>query len=229
MAESGGPHNPMPTPFNTQKVETYRDCEQVSRVYAPGHRLFGEGEIPEGVFLLGTGRVKLFSTATQGKVFITKIARPGELLGLNAAVLGKPYLVSAEVVEPSRINFIARTAFLEFLDRSPRAARDAIRQLSAYYYDAQRDLRALGLSQSAREKLAKLLLEWVERAGAPTDGGDIWLRVYLTQEEIAQMIGASRETVTRMFSDLTRRKIIEGRGEALRVRDLAALRRIAKS
>jgi CRP/FNR family transcriptional regulator len=217
----------MPTQFNTRKIETYRDCEQVSRVYAPGQQLFGEGEVPEGVFLLGTGRVKLFSTATLGKVFITKIARPGELLGLNAAVLGKPYLVSAVVVEPSRINFITRTVFLEFLDRSPRAASDAIDQLSANYYEAQRDLRALGLSQSAREKLAKLLLEWVEHAGDATDVGDIWLRVYLTHEEIAQMIGASRETVTRMFSDLKRRKVIEGRGEALRVRDLAALRRIA--
>jgi CRP/FNR family transcriptional regulator len=218
----------MPTRFNTRDIETYRDCEQVSHVYPPGHQLFSEGEIPEGVFLLGTGRVKLFSTATEGKVFITKIARPGELLGLNAAVLGKPYLVSAEVVEPSRINFIARAAFLQFLDRSPQAARDAIHQLSTNYYDAQRDLRALGLSQSAREKLARLLLDWVERAGDPADAGDIWLRVYLTHEEIAQMIGASRETVTRMFSDLTRRKVIEGRGEALRVCDLAGLRRIAR-
>lgn len=216
----------MPTPFDTRNIETYRECEQVSRVHAPGDRLFSEGEVPQGVFLLGTGRVKLFSTAMQGKVFITKIARPGELLGLNAAVLGKPYLVSAEVVEPSRINFIARAVFLELLGRSDRAAADAIHQLSANYYEAQRDLRTLGLSQSAREKLARLLLEWAEHAGDATDG-DIWLRVYLTQEEIAQMIGASRETVTRMFGDLTRRKVIEGRGEALRIRDLAALRRIA--
>jgi CRP/FNR family transcriptional regulator len=218
----------MPAPFNTRRIETYRECEQSSRVYPPGHQLFSEGEVPEGIYLLGTGRVKLFSTATQGKVFITKIARPGELLGLNAVVLRKPYLVSAEVVEPSRINFIARDVFLQFLDRSPRAATDAIHQLSANYYDAQRDLRALGLSQSAREKLAKLLLEWVEHAGDAPDAGDIWLRVYLTHEEIAQMIGSSRETVTRMFGDLTRRKVIAGRGEALRVRDLAALRRIAR-
>jgi CRP/FNR family cyclic AMP-dependent transcriptional regulator len=218
----------MPVPFNTRKIETYRDCEQGTRVYPPEHQLFAEGDMPQGIFLLGTGRVKLYSTAAQGKVFITKIARPGELLGLNAVVLGKPYLVSAEVVEPSRINFITRAVFLQFLARSPRAASDAIHQLSENYYDAQRDLRALALSQSAREKLAKLLVEWVEHAGDPTDGGDIWLRVYLTHEEIAQMIGASRETVTRMFSDLTRRKVIEGRGEALRVRDLAALRRIAR-
>ncbi len=218
----------MPAPFNTRKIDMYRDCEQVSRVYPPGHQLFAEGDTPEGVFLLGTGRVKLYSTATQGKIFITKIARPGELLGLNAAVLGKPYLVSAEVVEPSRIICIARAVFLKFLDRSPRAASDAIRQLSANYYDSQRELRALGLSMSAREKLAKLLLEWIDHAGNPTDAGDIWLRVYLTHAEIAQMIGASRETVTRVFSDLTRRKVIEGRGEALRVRDLAALRRIAR-
>ena len=219
----------MPAPFNTRKIDLYRDCEQESRVYPPGQQLFAEGSTPQGVFLLATGRVKLYSTAMRGKVFITKIARPGELLGLNAAVLGKPYLVSADVVEPSRINFIRVGTFLEFLDHWPPAAMDVIRQLSANYYDAQRELGALALSQSAREKLARLLLEWVERAGEASDTGDIWLRVYLTQEEIAQMIGASRETVTRTFTELTRLKVIEGRGEALRVRDLAALRRIARS
>jgi CRP/FNR family cyclic AMP-dependent transcriptional regulator len=212
----------------SRRIDAFRDCEQATHVYPPGHQLFSEGELPEGVFLLKTGRVKLFSTALQGKVFITKIVRPGELLGLNASVLGKPYLVSAEVVEPSRINFIARQAFRAFLDRSPQAAREAIRQLSANYYEAQHDLRALGLSKNARQKIAKLLLGWVERGGETTDDGQIWLRVYLTQEEIAQMIGASRETVTRMLGDLTRRKVIERRGEALRVGDLEALRRIAR-
>lgn len=78
----------MPTPFNTGKVETYRDCEQATRVYSPEHQLFAEGDMPQGLFFLSTGRVKLYSTAAQGKIFITKIARPGELLGLNAAVLG---------------------------------------------------------------------------------------------------------------------------------------------
>lgn len=218
----------MPAPPLARRIEVYRECEQVSHVYPPGHELFSEGELPEGVFLLSTGRVKLFSTAMQGKVFITKIARPGELLGLNAVMLGKPYLVSAEVAEPSRIHFIARNAFRTFLDRSPQAAREAIRQLSANYYDAQRDLRALGLSRNAREKLAKLLLDWVERAGEQTDDGQVWLRVYLTQEEIAQMIGTSRETVTRVIGDLRRRKIIERRGDAFRIRDLDALRRIAR-
>ena len=218
----------MPAPPPARRIEVYRDCEQVTHVYPPGHQLFREGELPEGVFLLSTGRVKLFSTAMQGKVFITKIARPGELLGLNAVMLGKPYLVSAEVADPARINFIARNAFRAFLDRSPQAAREAIRQLSANYYDAQRDLRALGLSKNAREKLAKLLLDWVERAGEQTDDGHIWLRVYLTQEEIAQMIGTSRETVTRMFGDLTRRKLIDRRGDSFRIRDVEALRRIAR-
>ena len=206
----------------------YRECDQETDVCSPGHQLFAEGEIPRGVFILGTGRVKLYSTAMQGKIFITKIARPGELLGLNAAILGKPYLVSAEVVEPSRINFIARATYLQFLERSPHAARDAIQQLSANYYEAQREIRTLGLSQTAREKVSKLLLEWVERAGMEGTESDIWLRVYLTQEEIAQMIGVSRETVTRVFSELTRKKVIEGRGGALRVRDVKALRRIAK-
>ncbi len=100
--------------------------------------------------------------------------------------------------------------------------------MSTNDYDAQRDLRALGLSQSAREKLARLLLEGIEHGGDAPDAGDIWVRVYLTHEEIAQMIGSSRETVTRMFGDLTRRKVIEGRARGAPCAcALAALRRIA--
>ena len=89
-------------------------------------------------------------------------------------------------------------------------------QLSEKYHSAQRDIRTLGLAQTTGEKLAKLLLDWCDNKSEETPKG-IRLKVLLTHEEIAQMIGTTRETVTRLLSDLKRRKIIEVKGSTVLV------------
>jgi len=89
-------------------------------------------------------------------------------------------------------------------------------QLSEKYHSAQREIRTLGLAQTTSEKLAKLILDWCERNGEATPKG-IRLKVLLTHEEIAQMIGTTRETVTRLLSDFKRKKIIDVKGSTLLV------------
>jgi len=84
-------------------------------------------------------------------------------------------------------------------------------QLSYKYQTAQREIRSLGLSQTTSEKLARLLLDWSASSGEETPKG-IRLVVLLTHEEIAQMIGTTRETVTRILSDFKKRRIIEVKG-----------------
>ena len=91
-----------------------------------------------------------------------------------------------------------------------------VQQLSEKYHAAQREIRSLGLSQTTGEKLAKLLLDWCERDGEPTAKG-VRLKVLLTHEEIAQMIGTTRETVTRLLSALKRKKIIDVKGSTVLV------------
>jgi CRP/FNR family transcriptional regulator len=82
------------------------------------------------------------------------------------------------------------------------------------------------LSHSAGEKLAKLLLEWSSRNGESAKI-EPRLKLSLTHEEIAQMIGTSRETVTRLFADLKKRQIIQAKGSTLMVHNKAALKAMA--
>ena len=89
-------------------------------------------------------------------------------------------------------------------------------QLSEKYQSAQREIRSLGLAQTTSEKLAKLLLDWCNQNGESTPKG-VRLKVLLTHEEIAQMIGTTRETVTRLLSEFKRRKIIEVKGSTVLV------------
>jgi CRP/FNR family cyclic AMP-dependent transcriptional regulator len=194
--------------------------------YPKGAVLFVEGQAPRGIFVLCKGRVKLSICATDGKTLIVKIAEPGEVLGLSATVSGKPYELTAETIDPCQVNFVKRDDFLRFLREHSEACFKVAEQLSEKYNTACHEVRALGLSHSAGEKLAKLLLEWSSKNGeaAKTEPR---LKLALTHEEIAQMIGTSRETVTRLFADMKKKQIVQTKGSTLIIRNKTALRMIA--
>ena len=198
------------------------DQLRFATVYPRGSLLFVEGQQPRGVYLLCAGQVKLSTTSGDARVLITNLAGPGELLGLSAAISGRPYEVTAETLEPSQVNFIGREDFLRFLSENREAALRAAEQLSNNYHAAFSQARLLGLSGTAAGKLARLLLECAERHGRP-QGHAVSLRLTLTHEEIGQLIGASRETVTRLFTEFKGQRLIEVRGSTLVLLDRPGL------
>jgi CRP/FNR family cyclic AMP-dependent transcriptional regulator len=197
--------------------------------YPKGALLFMEGQEPRGVFILCHGRVKLSSSSSDGKTVILRIAEAGEVLGLGATVADHPYDTSAELLEPAQANFIRAGDFLDFLSKNGEAAVRVARQLSKNYHSACQEVRSLGLSQSASEKLARLILEWSATPGEHVkQSSDIRVQMTLTHEEIAQLIGTSRETVTRMMSDFKKKKLIETKGATLVLRNKPALEKMVK-
>lgn len=98
-------------------------------------------------------------------------------------------------------------------------------QLGEKYHSACKEVRSLGLSHSAAEKLATLLLEWGSKNGA-AGKPEACLTLRLTHEEIAQMIGTSGETVTRLFADLRKKQVVQSKGSTLVIRNTSALRDI---
>ena len=188
--------------------------------YPKGAVLFVEGQTPRGIFLLCKGRVKLSIGSSDGKMLILKISEPGEVLGLSATISGKPYELTAETLDPCQVNFVKRDDFLRFLREHNEVCLRVAEQLSDKYNTACHEIRALGLSHTAAEKLAKLLLDWSEKNGGRHTGQ---MKLTLTHEEIAQMIGTSRETVTRLFADFKKKQLIQLRGSTLVIRNKAAL------
>jgi len=197
-------------------------------VFPRGAILFVEGQSPRGVFMLCSGRVKLSCSSASGRTIITHIAEAGEVLGLSAAVSGKAYEVTAETLGPCQVNFIKEGAFLKFLSEESAACLRVAQHLSNAYRLASEQVRSLGLSESTAEKLATMILGWCERDGKQTERG-IVIKVALTHEEIAQLIGASRETVTRLFSDFKSQQIISIKGSTMIVRDRASLQSLCGS
>ena len=189
--------------------------------YPKGATLFVEGQVPRGVFILCSGRVKLSTTSADGKTLIVRIADQGEVLGLPASVTGNPYELTAEVIEPTQANFIARQDFLNFLREHGEVGLRVAQQLGETYHSAIAEMRTIGLSHSVGEKLARFLLDL--SAGHDGEGGDIRVMLTLTHEEIAQTIGASRETVTRLFGEFKKKQLLQVNGSTLIIKNKAGL------
>ena len=197
-----------------------------STAYPEGSILFVEGQSPRGIFVLCKGRVKLSMGSSEGKTLILQIAEVGEVLGLGATVSGRPYELTAETLDPCQVNFVKREDLLHFLKNHAEACFKVAEQLSEKYNHTCHELRSLGLSHSAEEKLAKLLLEWISKNGEASKL-EPRLKLSLTHEEISQMIGTSRETVTRVFAAWKKRRIMQGNKSSLVIRNKATLRLIA--
>ena len=189
--------------------------------YPEGAVLFVEGQIPRGVYVLCQGRVKLMTTNRDGKTLIMRIVQPGQILGLQSMVTGKPYDLTVETPQPSQLAFINRADFLRFMKGHADASLHVAQQLSNECQSAYEMVRSIGLSHSVSEKLARLLLQWCGDGRVTEDS--IRLKMSLTHEEMAQLIGTSRETVTRTLGELKKRRILELTGSTLLIRNRAAL------
>jgi len=195
-------------------------------VYPRSAMLFIEGQQPRGVFVLCTGKAKLSTSSAEGKTVITKISEAGDVLGLSAVISNRPYEVTAEMIEPGQANFITRDALLQFMREYGEVAVRVAEQLSRNYYTAYEGIRALGLTSSPAERFAQLLLGWSNSAG---NGDPLQLKLTLTHEEIAEIIGTTRETVSRLFSQFKKKQLVQLKGATLIIRNKAGLKEMVRS
>jgi CRP/FNR family cyclic AMP-dependent transcriptional regulator len=193
----------------------------------PGNALlFVEGQMPRGAFVLCSGKAKLSTTSREGKVLILKIAEAGEVLGLSAVIAGEPFELTAETAGPCQVNFVEREALLRLMEKNGELGLHASQALSREFQSAYRDIHDLVLARSSAGKLARLLLSWTpirEQLEPP----EIRIRASLTHEEIGEMIGSSRETVTRLMGDLKKKDFIRVDGSTLVIRNRTALEALA--
>jgi len=191
-----------------------------------GAVLYLEKQDPRGVFILCAGEVKLSISSSAGKTLILRIAKPGEILGLMAVLGNIPYEVTAETLHSCQVAFIRREDFLRLLAKHPELQQGVVKQLTTLYSGACEQLRTVGLSASAPEKVARLLLDWAANGVTTKSGTQI--KMPLTHEEIAEFVGTTRETVTRTLSDFKSKHFVVLHGSTLTISDKAALETIGE-
>jgi CRP/FNR family transcriptional regulator len=194
--------------------------------YPPAFLLFSEKEATSGIYIVLSGEVKLSMNSADGKRLILHIAKAGEILGLVSAISESPADMTAETLHPATIAFIERRDFLGFLARHPEVYKILTSELSRRLNQVCDQLRTVGLSSSAPEKLARLLLDWSTN-GQTTEGGTRF-HFPLTHEEIGEFIGTSRETVTRTMTTFRHRRLVACHGATLTIPSRMALENYAR-
>ena len=217
-----------PCLMQKERVRPSRDLKSLDLPAAPvnypkGAVLFVQGQAVRGVFLVSSGLVKLSICSRAGKVAIVKIAEAGELLGLHALLSGRPYDVTAEVKELAQIYFIPGLMLASFLQTNRDFLGGPARAVLETQDIDYSVIQSVMLSRTAAEKLSGLLLHWSPKHGRGQDR----FQMPLTHEEIGQMIGVSRETVTRLLTKFKREQLLAITGATVTIRNRETLESLA--
>jgi len=197
------------------------ELESLTTTYPTGAVLFAEGQMPRGVFIVRRGRVKLSICGSDGRTLILRIVEAGGPMGVAAVVAGYKYEATAETQEPCEISFLRQSDLLRLMRQYGELALWVTQHISRDYASTCREIRDLILSDSASEKLARLLVGWLDQNTKSRNPSQ--MKLALTHEEIGQMIGSSRETVSRLFAGFKKQRLIEQNGSTLVIPDRVAL------
>jgi CRP/FNR family transcriptional regulator, cyclic AMP receptor protein len=193
-----------------------------------GTVLFAQGQSSREISVLCVGHVKVSTTSPHHEILCLGIVGAGTVLGLTAAISGRPHEVTIQAVEPCQLKVIKKDRFLNLLRKDESACLGAVRCLSADVWKTDECVRLFGLSQSKAERLARVLVNWDMREGDELKGR-LRLRFPFTHRELAEMLGITREYTTRLLRTFEHKKIIRRRGSSLIIQDERALLSMAKT
>lgn len=176
-----------------------------TREYGPGEAIFSKSSPADRMFIVLSGRVKIFAPSLSKKRKTFAYLQPGDFFGEMALLEGKPRSASAEAVEFSKLLVITAADFKRLLLRDPQLALYLLRTVSQRLRKANEEIEGL-LFRNILGRVAKTLLD-LSRRGKP-HGGAILLDEHYTQQELADIVGTTREPLTRAISALRRAQLL---------------------
>lgn len=174
--------------------------------YKKNQAIFLQGNFPNGIFCVHTGKIKILMVNNEGKESIIRIANPGTIIGHRALFSKEVYHASAIALEDSVVCFFHKEYILNLLKEQPILALELLAQLSESV-GASDALSATLVHKNVRERLAGLLLKLKEEYGIQ-EGNNYRLNIKLTREEMAAMIGTTHETLVRLITEFKNEGII---------------------
>lgn len=192
------------------------------RRFAPGAIVAAEGDTVRAFRLVVRGRVKLSKTSPEGREQTLYVFSPGEFFCLCSAFFGEPFPADASALNEAEV-FILPGERLEALGRGhPELLLNLLRFLSGRLTDSMLLVESLSLRE-IHERLAAFLLH------LPHGGDDGWVELGMTHRELAKIIGATPEALSRAFRRLSSAGLTEVRGRKVRLADPAGLARLAEA
>lgn len=208
--------------LNKGELLRLADCK-TSHIIKKGEYIFAEGETVNGVYCVTSGVCKLSKLSANGKDQIVKLVKAGELLGQRTLISEEPANLSAVAIEDMEVCFIPKTEVLQMFDQNNQFSRNLMKSICGDLKETSDHLVSIS-QKTVKERLAETLIYLEENFGKNTDGS---LRIQLSREELAGMIGTATESCIRLLSDFNKNGLIELIGKKIVIKDMGKLKRIA--
>ena len=199
------------------------DCK-TSHTIKKGDVIFEEGENVNGIYCIKDGICKLTKLSANGKDHIVKLVTKGELLGQRSMISDEAVNLSAVALEDMEVCFIPKTEVMGFFDKNNQFSMSVMKSICGDLKDA--DDHMVNLAQkTVKERLAETLLYLSDTFGKNDDNS---LKVQLSRDELASMIGTATESCIRLLSDFKKLDLIELNGKKIILKDINKLKKISE-
>ncbi len=192
-----------------------------------GQRILSPDDPPDRIHIVKQGRVRVYRISPDGKQLTLDIHEKGTILG-DMSLLGQDPLPEAyaEAIDDGVICTITPDELRRLIERFPVIGVNIIRHLSRRLQSAERELEAMAY-QRVDQRLARRLIDLASRFGAQTERGTL-IRANLTQQELAEMVGTTRETLAHTLGDFRRRGLLDTGHHQVLIRDAERLAEVAE-
>lgn len=197
------------------------------RALARGERLFNEGDPGDALYLVLSGKVKITRTAADGRENLIVLMGPGDMLGELSLFDPGPRTATASAVVDTELASLDHSELSAWLIEHPGGAGLLLQVLARRLRTSNEAISDLVFTD-VPGRVAKALLDLAARFGRPGEKGTTWVQHGLTQEELAQLVGASRETVNKALADFATRGWLRLDGRAVLILDRDRLEQRAR-
>lgn len=207
--------------LNKEELVRMSHCK-VSKTIKKGEYIFEEGEKVNGVFCVKDGICKMTKLSDNGKDHIVKLVKKGDLLGQRSMISDEPVNLSAVALEDMQVCFIPKSEILGFFNQNNNFSMNVMKTICGDLKEAD-DIMVSMAQKTVKQRLAHTLLYLAENFGTNEDKS---LKLQLSREEIAGMIGTATESCIRLLSDFNKLGVITLTGKKIIIPDPAKLRKL---
>ena len=209
--------------LSKSEIEWIQSCLR-EKAFEKGETLFFEGNSCDRIFILQSGLVKLYRTSSSGREQVLETLRPGDTCACNPGACEWHCTTTAEAMAPTKVWYLSRQDYVRMVNSNFKISQT----LNQLFADRLRTFSTLIEEISLKDvkkRLVKFLLDMLAQSTPDSVDGNL-LAIPFTREEIAQRLGAARETVVRQLSRLNRAKLIDIKPKQILIRDKKGLEKL---
>ncbi|HOA81688.1 MAG TPA: Crp/Fnr family transcriptional regulator [Defluviitaleaceae bacterium] len=191
---------------------------EIKKDYKKGSIIFYEGDKGDAFYYIQSGKVKMYKTDYEGKEIILNIFGEGSIIGEVTMFNDIEYPATAEVIEDAVVGMIYNNEIENLVANNKDLALQIIKELTKRLYNSQMNVKEMALS-SVYLRTKNVILNLAKDHGVKTTRG-IELNLDITRQDIANIVGTTRETVSRVLSELKKAEDIDIKGKKIIIKDI---------